>query len=290
MNPVAFDYHRAASVEEAIALLAEHGDTAKLIAGGHSLLPIMKLRLAEPAHLVDISRIAGLRGVRDDGDTLRIGALTTHRDLTRDPAVRAKAPLLAETAARVGDQQVRNRGTIGGALAHADSAADEPAAIVALRATLVATGASGSREIAADDFFVDFLTTTLEPGEVLTEIVVPARAARSGASYQKLANQASGYAVVGVAVVVALDDAGHCADASVAITGAAATVHRAVATEAALRGSALDADAIAKAAAQAAEGLLALDDLSGSAAYRERVTQGLARRAIEAAVARANDA
>src|SRR5690349_5420213 len=273
MNPASFAYHRAASVDEAIALLGQHGDGAKLIAGGHSLLPAMKLRLAEPAHLIDISRVDGLRGVRDANGELRIGALTTHHALTRDPLVAARAPLLAEVAAQVGDRQVRNRGTLGGALAHADAAADEPAAIVALRGRMIARGPKGEREIAADDFFLEFLTTALAPDEVLTEIAIPAAPAGSGASYQKLANQASGYAIVGVAALVALDGAGRCADASVAITGAASVVHRALAMEAALRGSDLGDAAIAGAARQATEGLDPLDDIHASAAYRLRVTQ-----------------
>ncbi|HET7092664.1 MAG TPA: xanthine dehydrogenase family protein subunit M [Thermomicrobiales bacterium] len=287
MNPAAFAYHRAASLDEAIALLGEHGDGAKLLAGGHSLLPVMKLRLAEPAHLIDISRIDALRGARDEGGELRIGALTTHHALTREPLVAERAPLLAAAAAVVGDRQVRNRGTLGGALAHADAAADEPAAILALRGRMIARGPKGEREISADDFFVEFLTTALAPDEVLTEIAIPVLPARSGASYQKLANQASGYAIVGVAAVVALDVAGRCADASIAITGASSVVQRASAAEAALRGSDLGADAIAKAAAQATEGLVPLDDIHASGEYRLQVTRGLVRRALQAAADRA---
>jgi aerobic carbon-monoxide dehydrogenase medium subunit len=290
MNPAAFAYHRAASVDEAIALLGQHGEGAKLLAGGHSLLPVMKLRLAEPAHLIDISRIDGLRGAREVGGELRIGALTTHHDLTRDPLVTANAPLLAEAAAQIGDRQVRNRGTLGGALAHADSAADEPAAIVALRGRMFARGPEGEREIAAGDFFLEFLTTALAPEEILTEIAIPAQPARSGASYQKLANQASGYAIVGVAAIVALDAAGRCADASIAITGAASTVHRAAASEAALRGSDLGDAAIAAAARQATEGLMPLDDIHASGEYRLQVTQGLVRRALQTAADRARQA
>jgi carbon-monoxide dehydrogenase medium subunit len=173
MNPAQFAYQRAGSVDEAIALLREHGEGAKLIAGGHSLLPIMKLRLAEPETLVDIGRIAELRGVRRDNGEIAIGALTTHHQIATDAQIRSTVPLLADTAATVGDRQVRNRGTIGGALAHADAAADYPAAILALDATIVARGAQGERRIPVREFFLDFLTTALQPDEVLTEIRVP---------------------------------------------------------------------------------------------------------------------
>jgi carbon-monoxide dehydrogenase medium subunit len=205
-------------VAEAVALLQRFGAEAKLLAGGHSLLPVMKLRLAEPGHLIDIGRIDELRGVRLDGDRLRIGALATHRELERDPTLRQHALVLAEAAAVVGDRQVRNRGTLGGALAHADAAADEPAAVLALDGELVAVGPNGERTVAAGDFFVDFLTTTLAPDEVLTEIRLPVAPPRTGMSYQKVANQASGYALVGVAAVVTLDESGRCAGARVAIT------------------------------------------------------------------------
>jgi len=289
MNPAVFEFHRATTVDEAIALLQQHGDGAKLLAGGHSLLPVMKLRLAEPSHLIDISRLADddLRGVRLDGDTLRIGALTTHQQLERDPLLRERCPLLAETAARVGDRQVRNRGTLGGALAHADAAADYPASVLALEADLVARGAGGERVIPVADFFVAFLTTSLAPDEVLTEIRVPAAGPRTGANYQKLANQASGYALVGVAAVVAVDEQGRCTKARVGITGVTDTARRALATEAALDGKTLDEATISAAAAQATDGLDPLDDLHAPADYRLRVTQGLTKRALLAAVERA---
>ena len=191
MNPAAFEYHRAGSVQEAIALLQQYGEGTKLLAGGHSLLPVMKLRLAEPSHLVDIGGLAELQDVSadgQDGGALRVGALVTHHRLATDPLVRRRCPLLAETAATVGDRQVRNRGTIGGALAHADAAADHPAAVLALDAAIVAQGPGGARTIPAADFFVAFLTTALAPDEVLTEVRVPALPPRSGVSYQKLAN------------------------------------------------------------------------------------------------------
>lgn len=287
MNPAVFSFHRAASVDDAIGLLQQYGEEAKLIAGGHSLLPVMKLRLATPAHLIDITRIDGLHGVRDDGDQVVIGALTTHHAVTRNELIRSLLPVLAETANVVGDQQVRNRGTIGGALAHADAAADYPAAILALGAELVARGPDGERTIAAADFFLDFLTTSLAPEEMLTEIRIPKLPPRTGASYQKLANQASGYAVVGVAAVVTLDSAGSMAEVRVGITGTAAAARRAAATEAALTGKAVTEAIIQQGAELATDGLDPLDDLHASADYRLRVTKGLTRRAVAAAAARA---
>ncbi len=286
MNPSEFAYQRAGSVEEAIALLEEHGEGAKLIAGGHSLLPIMKLRLAEPDLLVDIGRIPELQGVRRDDGEIAIGALTTHHQIATDAEICAVVPLLAATAARVGDRQVRNRGTIGGALAHADAAADYPAAILALEATIVARGPQGERRIPAREYFLDFLTTALRPDEVLTEVRAPAPAAGHGWSYQKLANQASGYAIVGVGAIVIVDgDA--CKDIRVGVTGTAAVAWRAAATEAALRGRSLEQDAVVAAANLVDEGIEALDDLHGSAEYRRRVTRGFTRRAILEAAERA---
>ena len=287
MNPTQFAYQRAGSVDEAIALLQEHGEGAKLIAGGHSLLPIMKLRLAEPETLVDISRIAELHGVRSADSEIAIGALTTHHQIATNAEILATVPLLSDTAARVGDRQVRNRGTIGGALAHADAAADYPAAILALDATIVAQGPQGERRIPAQEFFLDFLTTALQPDEVLTEVRVPTPVAGHGWSYQKLANQASGYAIVGVGAIVVLDVDGSCADMRVGVTGTAAVAWRAAATEAALRGQRLENGAVATAADLVDSGIDALDDLHGSAQYRRRVTRGLTRRAILEAAGRA---
>jgi aerobic carbon-monoxide dehydrogenase medium subunit len=287
MNPSEFAYQRAESVEEAITLLEEHGEGAKLIAGGHSLLPIMKLRLAEPETLVDIGRIPELRGVRRTGGGIAIGALTTHHQIATDAEIRSDLPLLAATAARVGDRQVRNRGTIGGALAHADAAADYPAAILALDATIVARGSQGERQIPAREFFLDFLTTALQPDELLTEVHISVPAEGHGWSYQKLANQASGYAIVGVGALVVLDGPGTVADVRVGVTGAAAVAWRADATETALRGQRLDDSVVAAAADLVDGGIDFLDDLHGSAEYRRRVTRGLTRRAILEAAGRA---
>jgi aerobic carbon-monoxide dehydrogenase medium subunit len=287
MNPSEFAYQRAGSVNEAIALLEHHGEGAKLIAGGHSLLPIMKLRLAEPETLVDIGRIPELRGVRRADGEFAIGALTTHHQIATDGQIRSAVPLLADTAGRVGDRQVRNRGTVGGALAHADAAADYPAAILALDASIVARGSQGERRIPAREFFLDFLTTALQPNEILTEVLISIPAEGHGWSYQKLANQASGYAIVGVGAVVILDGQGAVADVRVGVTGAAAVAWRAEATETALRGQRLDNGVVAAAADLVDGGIDFLDDLHGSAEYRRRVTRGLTRRAILEAAGRA---
>ena len=288
MNPAAFAYHRAGTVQEAISLLQEHdADGAKLLAGGHSLLPVMKLRLAEPAHLIDIGGIDDLTGIRRDGETVVIGAMTTHRTLERDETLAATCPLLVEQARVVGDRQVRARGTIGGTLAHADPASDYPAGILALDAEMVAVGPDGERTIPAADFFVGFLTTALAPDEVLTEIRVPAMAAGSGASYEKLANQASGYAVVGVAAVVSVGDDGTCESARIGITGAGDHATRASSVEGALQGKKLDEATIRQACESAADGINLLDDIHASAGYRRRVVQGLTRRAVQTAAERA---
>ncbi|MFT4041247.1 MAG: xanthine dehydrogenase family protein subunit M [Thermomicrobiales bacterium] len=286
MNPSSFAYHRPTTVDDAIALLQEHGENAKLLAGGHSLLPIMKLRLAEPDQLIDIARIDDLKGVSETADGVSIGALTTHRALTEDALIDRAAPLLAVTASKVGDRQVRNRGTIGGAVAHADAAADYPAALLAQGATMVAVGPRGERRIAVADFFLDFLTTALEPDEVLTRIELPAQPAGAGWSYQKLANQASGYALVGVAVLLTIGEDGRITDARIGGTGMAAVPWRATEAEAALNGAAADDDAAITAAAILVDlDIEALDDLHGSAEYRRRVARGLTRRAIQEAVA-----
>lgn len=287
MYPAPFEYRSASTVAEAIELIRAGDGDAKILAGGHSLIPAMKLRLAQPAVLVDIAGIPGLRGVRRNGDVIEIGAMTTHRDLEVDPVIAAGAPILGEVAGIIGDVQVRNRGTIGGAVAHADPAADYPASILALDATMVAQGPNGTRRIAAGDFFVDLLTTALEPDELLVSIEVPALAKGTGASYQKAANQASGYAIVGVAAVVAVSG-GKITSAKIGITGAGPTAIRATAAEATLAGVAAgDAAAVRAAVASAADGIDYLEDIHADAAYRARLVRGLAERAVLSAAASA---
>ncbi len=281
MYPAAFDYFAPRSLDEAVRLLAEHGEDAKILAGGHSLLPAMKLRLAQPPVLIDVGRVPELAGIRMDGDTLVIGATTTHSAIEHSELVRQRCPLLAEVAPHIGDVQVRHRGTIGGSLAHADPAGDWPAAALALDATLTAFGPGGQRSIAARDFFLDILTTALAPDEVLTEIRIPNPGRR--AAYEKARNRASGYAVVGVAVAVETAG-GTVSTVAVGVTGAAGKPSRATAAEAALAGKPISAEAIAAAAAHAADGLDCLSDLQASSAYRAHLVQVLTQRALRRAL------
>jgi carbon-monoxide dehydrogenase medium subunit len=281
MYPNPFEYHRAGSVDEAITLLQQLGDDAKLIAGGHSLLPTMKLRLANPEHLIDITGIAGLNEVKDAGDFIEIGALTTHAALTSNNLVAQHAPLLAEIAHQVGDRQVRNRGTIGGVVAHADPAADYPAGLLALDAEIVTTGPNGETVTPASDFFISIFTTTLGAEEVVTSIRVPKAPAGAGSAYEKLANPASGYAIVGVAAVVANGSV------KIGITGAADRAFRASAAEAALSGGSLDEATVKQATRNITEGAEVLGDIHASENYRRRVTDGLAARAVLKAASRA---
>lgn len=284
----AFAYHAPTSVAEAASLLAEHGEEAKLLAGGHSLIPLMKLRLAEPSVLIDLGKIGDMAYIREaDGGGLAIGAMTTYASLVSSELVRANAPALADAAAQVADAQVRNMGTIGGSLAHADPAGDLPAVAVALRAELVTSSTGGHRTISADDFFVDLFTTALEAGEILNEVRIPALPPNSGSAYAKFGNKASHYAIVGVAAVVSRNADGSCAGASVGITGAGANAVRAADAEAALVGSALDDAAIKAAAAAAGNGIEFNEDVHASAEYRAHLTAVYAERAIRAAAGNA---
>lgn len=286
MYPASFEYHRVASVEEAVGLLTRHKDDAKLLAGGHSLIPMMKLRLAQPKHLVDIGRVKGLSGIREEGGHFVIGALTTHYAVESSAAVRQKCPMLSEAAAMIGDPQVRNYGTIGGSVAHADPAADWPAVLLALGAEIHAVGPRGARTIKADDFFKDLFTTALGPDEVLTEIHIPT-GGHGGAAYVKHPHPASRFAVVGVAAAVALDGTGKCKSAHVGITGVGSKAVRAKGVEAALTGHTLDATTINSAAQKAADGIDINADLQGSVEYKAHLTRVYTRRALERAVERA---
>lgn len=288
MHPYPFAYHRAASVDDALNLLQEYPDDGKLLAGGHSLLPAMKLRLAQPGHLIDISRLAELRGISRDGDTITIGALTTHAEIEASDVLRDACPIMPEAAHVVGDQQVRNRGTIGGVLAHADPAADYPAVVLALDAMVVAVSPTGEREILIGDFFQGFLTTALAPSELLTAIRIPVVAAGTGLSYQKLANHASGYAIVGIAAAVSVA-AGTVSRVRVAITGASDHAYRATAVEQALTGKKVDEAAFKAAAEHAVDGIDLLDDLHAPADYRGQVTRNLTFRALNVAAGRARE-
>lgn len=269
MIPAAFDYVRAGSADEAVALLVEHGDDAKLLAGGHSLLPLMKLRLAAPSILIDVGRVTELSFVRDDGDQVAVGALTRHHDLETSSVLRDALPLLARAASQVGDPQVRHRGTIGGSVAHGDPASDLPAVLLALDATLVARGPSGERSIAARDFFLGFLETALAPDELLTEIRFPKVA--NGWSFQKFNRRAQDYAIVGVSA--ARVNGG----TAVALVNMGSTPVRATAVEAALAAGASTADA----AALAGDGLDPPADANASADFRRHLASVLVGRALD---------
>ena len=272
MIPAAFDYSRAGSAQEAIALLGEHGDEAKLLAGGHSLLPMMKLRLAVPSVVVDIGRVTDLSYINDGGDHIAIGALTRHRALETSDLLATECPLLGHVAGEVGDPQVRHRGTIGGSLAHSDPASDLPAAVLALGGTLVAQGPNGSREISAGDFFTGYFESALADDEMLTEIRVP-KAPGDGWNYQKFNRRAQDWAIVGVAAVKVNGGT------NVALVNMGSTPLRAGAVEAALAGGASAADA----AEQAAESTDAPTDLNATPDYRNHLARVLTRRALEAA-------
>ena len=283
MYPHAFDYHRAGSLAEAVELLATLRD-AKLISGGHSLLPAMKLRAAQPAAVVDIGRIPGLSRIESDGEHLRIGALTTHAAVADSAAVREGSPMLAEAAAAIGDIQVRNRGTLGGSLAHADPGADYPAAMLALGAEITAVGTGGERKISAADFFVDILTTALDETEIVTSVRVPKVA---GGAYLKHRHPASSYAVVGVAARVALAD-GAVESCAIGVNGVAGKAVLAEAAAAAFAGGPASADRIATAAARVAEAFDdPLGDLYASGEFRVHLAGVYAKRALALAADRA---
>lgn len=286
MIPAQFEYHAPTSVKEALQLLKTLPD-AKLVAGGHSLLPLMKFRLATPANLIDLGRIVGLRGIKEEKGQVVIGGMTTHWMIESSNLLRQKAPLLPETAGQIGDIQVRNMGTIGGSLAHADPAADYPAAVLALEAEMVAEGPHGRRAIAASDFFTGLYATALAPDEILVEVRVPVQPARTGTAYLKFPHPASGFAVVGVAALVTLDGKGRCERARVGVTGVAPVAYRARAVEDRLRGQAVDAGTIAAAAGLAADGVDANADVFASAEYRRHLAAVFARRAVQKALERA---
>ena len=281
MIPAKFDYVRPSSVDEAVRALASGGDDAKAIAGGQSLMPLLRLRLAYPERLVDLGGLDSLRGVRDLGDALEIGALTTHYEVVRDPLIRAHCGLLAQAAATIADPAVRHRGTIGGGLAHADPAGDLPAVVTALDATLVAVGPSGSREIRPADFFVDYLTSSLAPGEILTSIRVP-KLDGWGYRYEKFNVTAQAWATVGVAAVARRSN-GHVAEARVGLTNMGSVPIRAQATEAAAAGAEASAAGLAAAAARADEGTNPSSDLRAAADYRRHLARVLTGRALAAA-------
>lgn len=285
--PVAFDYHRANTVAEAIALLQQYGDEAKLLAGGHSLIPAMKLRLSQPAHLIDIGRIHGLSYIHEEQGAITIGALTPYSHLEKSSVLKRYLPIIPETASVIADQQVRNRGTLGGSIAHSDPAADMPGVVLALKAEITVQGPNGKRTIKADDFFVGTFETALTPDEIVTEIRFPISHGRTGSAYEKLANRASHYAVAGSAALISLDADGTCTAASVTVTGAADKTVRLSNVEAALVGKKLDEATVTAATQNAAAGLTLVADIHGSQQYRGQMVSVMVRRAILHAAERA---
>jgi len=282
-----FEYVVPTSLGEAVNLLQKHGGRAKILAGGHSLIPMMKLRLAAPEFLIDIGRIPELSYIKEDSGKIRIGTLTTHYAIETSDLIRRRLPALADAAGLIGDVQVRNKGTIGGSLAHADPAADYPASILAFDATIVTLGPKGERQIPASKFFVDMLTTALEQNEIVREIQVPVKSGKTGSAYLKMAQKASGFAICGAAAVVELDGTGVLSNVAIGITGIGNHAFRATKTEAALQGQKPAADVLKKACESASDGVLALDDIHASADYRLDLARVFARRALQAAIDRA---
>jgi aerobic carbon-monoxide dehydrogenase medium subunit len=282
MIPQQFEYSAPKTLDEALGLLAEG---AKPLAGGMSLIPMMKLRLANPEHLVDLGRIRDLSYIREQGGALHIGATTTHHDVESSPLVRGKCPLLAETASYIGDVQVRNMGTIGGSVAHADPAADYPAALQALEAKIVLKGAKSERTVSADDFFVDTFTTALEPGEIVREVIVPLDGEGTGTSYQKVLQPASGFAIVGIAVRVRKQGE-KVAMARIGVTGLSNRAFRAREAEKALEGRSGTPAEIQAVAALVGQGIDANSDLHASADYRLHLAAVYAAKALAVALGR----
>jgi len=277
--PAQFDYVAPESVADAVAALAQGGEDAKVLAGGQSLIPVLRLRLSYPTVLVDLRKVDGLRGVREDGTDLVIGAMTRHADVVKDPLIQQYAALVAEAAATVADPAVRHRGTFGGALAHADPAGDLAAVALALDAQLVAEGPGGRRSIAAADFFQDYLQTALSPDELLVEVRVPKLEGQWGVAYEKFNRTAQSWAIVGAAAAIRREN-GSIAEARIGLTNMGSVPVRAGTVEAALAGAPAEAGAVAEAAAHAADGTSAPSDLSGQADYREHLARVLTRRAV----------
>ena len=285
MIPGAFEYFAPRSLNDAVRLLAEHRDDVKILSWGQSLLPLMKMRLSKPGYVVDIGRIPGLDAISEDGSHLIIGAMVTHEQIEYSDLLISKCPLLPQTATTIADVQVRNRGTIGGSIAHADPAGDWPAAVVALDAEIRVFGPSGERWVKCDDFFLGLLMSVLEPDEIVTGIKVPMTGSDKTA-YQKAAPRSSGFAVTGVAVRLAVDSSGACARASIGITGVGDKAYRPERTEQMLVGKKLDQKSIEDAAAESTRNIEVIEDINGSAEYRAHLTQIYVARAIQEALSR----
>ena len=285
MVPGAFEYYAPRSIADAIKFLSEHRDDVKILSGGQSLLPLMKMRLSKPGYVVDIGRIPGLDTIVEDGDHLVLGAMVTHAQIESSEILKSTCPLLPETATTIADVQVRNRGTIGGSIAHADPAGDWPAAIVALDAEIQVTGPSGERWVRCDEFFLGLLMSVLEPDELVTAIKVPVTG-NDKTAYLKAAPRSSGFAVVGIAVRLGVDEPGNCTRAVVGITGVTDKAYRPQRVEQLLAGRKLDDNAIEAAAGEATRNVEVIEDINGSAEYRKHLTEVYLARAIRTALSR----
>ena len=285
MIPGSFDYFAPRSIAEAIELLTDHKDDVKVLSGGQSLLPLMKMRLSKPGYIVDIGKIPGLDGIVEEGNSLVLGALVTHAQIEYSELLQKRCPLLPQTAATIADIQIRNRGTIGGSVAHADPAGDMPAAIMALDAEIKVVGPNGERWVKADDFFLGLLMSVLEPDEIVSAVRVPVTD-KDKTAYLKAAPRSSGFAVVGVAVRLTMDSAGTCTRAAVGITGITDKAYRPSRTEEILSGRKLDPTIIAEAAVESTRNIDVIEDINGSTEYRTHLTQVYVERAITAALER----
>jgi carbon-monoxide dehydrogenase medium subunit len=283
MVPGAFEYFAPRSLPEAVKFLSEHRDDVKVLSGGQSLLPLMKMRLAKPAYVVDLGRVPGLDNITEDGNHSVLGALVTHAQIENSQLLKSKCPLLPQTATTIADVQVRNRGTIGGSVAHADPAGDWPAAVVALDAEIKIYGPNGERWVDCDEFFLGLLMSVLQPDEIVTAIKVPLTGTDKTA-YLKAAPRSSGFAVVGVAVRLAIDSAGNCSRAAIGITGVTDKAYRPERVEQMLTGQRLDSVIIQQAAAEACRNIEPIEDINGSAEYRKQLTEVYVARAIETAL------
>src|ERR1700730_11558169 len=289
MIPQSFEYFRPETVSEAIALLQEHGEGAKILSGGQSLIPMMKVRLARPEYIIDINRLAGLQYVKEEGGFLKIGGLTREADLEASSLIRSRYPIILDTAASIADPQVRNMATVGGNLAHGDPANDHPATMLALGAEIIATGQRGERTIPINDFFLSVFTTALEPGEILTEIRIPIPPSGSGGAYFKLERKVGDFATVGVAAQVTVDGNGGCRRAGIGLTNVGATPIKATRAESFLVGKTMDGQQIGQAAQLAAEDAQPSSDLRGPAEYKVSMVKELTKRALVRARERAGN-
>jgi carbon-monoxide dehydrogenase medium subunit len=287
MIPANFNYHKVSSVKEAIALSTELGEEAKYMSGGHSLLPMMKLRFATPEHIIDISKIEGLSYIKEDGDVLKIGAMTTQTEMEHNPLLKENYPIMGDAIWLTADPSVRNVGTIGGNIAHGDAANDQPALMLAMRATVVAEGADGTKSIPIDEFFHGFYMTALEPSDVLTEIQIPKAKKNSGGAYVKIERKVGDYATAGVAVHVELDDDGVCQQVGIGLTNVSAVPMRLERGEAILRGQKITDDLIKQVGKVASEDCEPESDLRGSEAYKRSIVDTITKRMLNKALERA---